>query len=38
MNKKVLLALASGAILMSTAAPAENYYVRNRPFTQVVKA
>ncbi len=38
MNKKVLLALASGAILMSNAAPAENYYVRNRPFTQVVKA
>ena len=38
MNKKVLLAIASGAILMSNAAPAENYYVRNRPFTQVVKA
>ena len=38
MNKKVLLALASSAILLSQAAPAENYYVRNRPFTQVVKA
>jgi hypothetical protein len=38
MNKKVLLAIASSAILLSQAAPAENYYVRNRPFTQVVKA
>ena len=38
MKTRVLLAIASGAILMSVAAPAENYYVRNRPFTQVIKA
>lgn len=38
MKTRVLLAIASGAIIMSAAAPAENYYVRNRPFTQVVAA
>lgn len=38
MKSRVLLAIAAGAVLLSATAPAENYYVRNRPFTQVVTA
>lgn len=37
MKAKVYLAIAATAVVMSAAAPAESYYVRNRPFKQVVK-
>lgn len=37
MKLRVWIAIAAGAYLLGTAAGAESYYVRNRPFTSVVK-
>lgn len=37
MKLRVWIAIAAGACLLGTAADAESYYVRNRPFTSVVK-
>lgn len=37
MKTRILLALAAGSLFLSAAAPAETYYVRNRPFKQVIK-
>lgn len=38
MKKSLLLSVAAGLLLLSAAAPAEDYFVRNRPFKQVIKA
>lgn len=38
MKSRVLLATLAGSLLISSAASAESYYVRNRPFNQVIKA
>ena len=37
MKLRIWIAIAAGAYLLGTAAGAESYYVRNRPFTSVVK-
>lgn len=37
MKTRILMALAAGSLLLSAAVPAETYYVRNRPFKQVIK-
>lgn len=36
MKKSILLAMAASTLFMSAAASAETYYVRNRPFNQVM--
>jgi len=38
MKKSLLVSVAAGLLLLSAAAPAEDYFVRNRPFKQVIKA
>ena len=37
MKLRVWIAIAAGACLLGTVADAESYYVRNRPFTSVIK-
>lgn len=38
MNAKVYIAIVAGAVLLTASmAPAESYFIRNRPFTQVIK-
>lgn len=38
MKKEFILYAAAGVLLLSTAVPAQHYFVRNRPFTQVIKS
>jgi len=38
MNAKVYITIVAGAVLLTASmAPAESYFIRNRPFTQVIK-
>ncbi len=38
MNAKVYISIVAGAVLLTASmAPAENYFIRNKPFTQVIK-
>ena len=38
MNAKVYISIVAGAVLLTASmAPADSYFIRNRPFTQVIK-